>query len=191
MVDNRTIKQVHQVISALEAFQSKKDNLLSLDKLTQYLEISERELEEVLELVFRFQSLFSSLFEDYLLVKKWKRKKMYLNLKKKSEVRNSDECELKEIEMDKNQADTLSDIVYYFQHVKIGKGINYKSNGTELSKKAKLLNRNHPHFFERRGNGLLYPSKLAIEAGNLMRSYNKNKKSVSKLEIEGVLICIV
>ena len=191
MAQNDKIKQLHKIISALEQFQTRKDKLFSLDKLANYLNLSERDLEEVLELVFRFQFLFSSIFEGLILVKKWKNEKTYLILKSKSEVKNIDLMEPKEIEISKDQAEILNDIVYYFQHVKIGKGFDVKSNGAELSKKVKQLNRSHPYFFGHRGNGLLYLSKLAVEAGNLIRSYNKSKKSVSKLEIEEFIIQIV
>jgi len=191
MTQSDKIKQLHQIISALEQFQTRKNSLFSLDKLANYLNLSERDLEEVLELVFRFQALFSSTFMDYILVKKWKKEKMYLILKSKSEVKNIDLMGLKEIEISKDQAEALNDIIYYFQHVKIGKGFDVRRNGAKLSKKVKQLNRSHPHFFGHRGNGLIYPSKLAVEAGNLIRSYNKSKKSVSKLQIEDFIIKIV
>ena len=191
MVQSDQIKQLHQIITALEQFKTRKSSLFSLDKLAQYLNLTERELEEVLWLVFRFQSLFTSKFEDFVLVKKWKNEKKYLILKPECEVKNIGVVEPKEIEIDKDQAKVLNDVVYYFQHVKIGKGFDIKSNGAELSKKIRQLKSTHNFFFENRGNGLVYPSKLAVEAGNLIRSYNKSKKSLSKLEIEDYLIQIV
>lgn len=183
--------QIHKIISALEQFQSRKDNLFSLDKLATHLNLSERGLEEALELVFRFQVLFSSMLKGFILVKKWKNEKAYLVLKSKREVTNAGLMELKEIEINKDQAKLLNDLSYYFQHIKIGKGFNVKSSGTELSQKIKRFNRSHPYFFEHRGNGLIYPSKIAVEAGNLIRSYNKSKKTVSKLEVENYLILFV
>ena len=191
MIQSDKYRQLHQIISALEQFQTRKNSLFSLDNLATYLNLTERELEEVLELVFRFQGLFRSNFADYILVKKWKNEKTYLILKPKTEVINTNLNQLKEIEIDKEQTELLTDVVYYFQHVKIGKGFNIKSNGADFSKKVKQLNRSHPFFFEHRGNGLIYPSKLAVEAGNLIRSYNKSKKTLSKIEIEEYLIIIV
>ena len=191
MAQSDKIKQLHKIISALEQFQRRKKSLFSLDKLANYLNLSERDMEEVLEVVFRFQALFSSMFEGFVLVKKWRNEKTYLTLKSKSEVKNLDVAEPKEIEIDKEQAELLNDIVYYFQHVKIGKGFNVKSSGTELSKKIKQLNRSNPFFFEHRGNGLIYPSKLAVEAGKLIQSYNRSKKTLSKLEIDDYSIQIV
>ena len=191
MAQSDKIKQLLQFILALEQFETRKKSLFSLEKLTNYLNLSERELEEILELVFRFQNLFNQTLKDYMFVKKWKNAKIYLKLKGKSEVKSDDGKELKEIDIDKEQAILLNDVAYCFQHVKIGKGFNVERNGTELSRKIKLLNRSHPYFFERRGNGLIYPSKLAVEAGNLIQSYKKIKKNVSKLKIEDYLIQIV
>ncbi|MBY9016373.1 MAG: hypothetical protein KGD68_11820 [Candidatus Lokiarchaeota archaeon] len=191
MAQSVKIKQLHQIISALERFQTRKNDLFSLDKLAGYLNLSERDLVELLELVFRFQHLFGVLFDDRILCKKWKKEKIYLILKPKCEVKNNCVIEPKEIEIDKDQSEILNDIVYYYQHVKIGRGFDVKSNGAEFSKKVKRLKSTHPFFFENRGNGLICPSKLAVEAGNLIRSYSKIKKSVSKLEIEDYLIKMV
>ena len=191
MVQSDQIKQLCQIISALEHFQTRKDSLFSLNKLAQYLNLSTRELEEMIALVFRFQALFESLFEGKILVKKWKNEKEYLILKPKSEVKKIGVLDPKEIEIDQDQVKLLNDIVYFFLHVKIGKGFDVKKNHTELSRKVKQLKKTHPFFFESRGNGLIYPSKLAVETGNLIRSYNKSKKSLAKLEIGNYLIQIV
>jgi len=191
MVQSVKIKQLHQIISALERFQTRKTSLFSLDKLTNYLNLSERDLEELLELVFRFQNLFDSVISNFVLCKKWRNEKYYLMLKPKSEVSSQNLSDLKEIEINQTQVNLLSDVIYYFQHIKIGRGFNIKGNKTELSKKVKQLNRSHPYFFEHRGNGLIYPSKLAVEAGKLIQSYNRSKKAISKLQIEDFIIQIV
>jgi len=191
MAQSVKFKQLHQIVSALERFQTQENNLFSLDKLGKYLNLSKRDLEEMLELVFRFQNLFKSVISDFILCKKWKNDKYYLILKPKSEVSNQDLSDLKEVEINQTQVNLLSDVIYYFQHVKIGKGFNVIRNKTELSKKVKQLNRLHPYFFEYRGNGLIYPSKLAVEAGMLIQSYNRSKKTISKLQIEDFIIQIV
>ena len=191
MVESAKIKQLHKIVTALERFHTRKESLFSLDKLTTYLTLSERELEEMLELVFQFQNLFNSVLTDSILCKKWKNNRYYLILKPKSEISSREYAILKEVEINQNQMNLLSDTIYYFQHVKIGKGFDVKRNETELSKRVKQLNRSHPYFFEHRGNGLIYPSKLAVEAGKLIQSYNRSKKNVSKLEIEDYLIQIV
>ena len=190
MTQSTKIKQLHQIVSALEKFQTRKNSLFSLDKLTDYLNLSERDLEEMLELVFRFQNLFNSVFSNFILCRKWRNDKSYLVLKSKSEVSSQDLSNLKEVEISQTQVHLLSDIIYYFQHVKIGKGFNVNRNNTELSKKVKQLNRSHSYFFEHRGNGLIYPSKLAVKAGNLIQSYNRSKKTISKLQIEDIIIQI-
>ena len=191
MAQSTKFKQLHQIISALERFQTRKNSLFSLDKLANYLNLSERDLEEVLELVFRFQNFFNSVISDFVLCKKWRNDNCYLILKTKSEVSSHDLTDLKEVEINQAQMNLLSDVIYYFQHVKIGKGFNINRNTTELSKKVKQFNRSHPFFFEHRGNGLIYPSKLAVEAGMIIQSYNRSKKAISKLQIEDFIIQIV
>ena len=191
MAQSTKIKQLHQIVSALEKFQTRKNSLFSLDKLANYLALSERDLEEMLELVFRFQNLFNSVISDFILCKKWRNNTSYLILKPKSDVTYQNLSDLKEVEIHQTQLNLLSDVIYYFQHVKIGKGFNIIRNKTELSKKVKQLNRSHPYFFEHRGNGLIYPSKLAVEAGRLIQSYNRSKKTISKLQIEDFIIQIV
>jgi len=191
MAQSAKFKQLHQIVTALERFQTQKNSLFSLDKLANYLNLSERELEEMLGLVFRFQNLFKSVISDFILCKKWKNDKYYLILKPKSEVSSQDLSDLKEVEITQTQVNLLSDVIYYFQHVKIGKGFNVIRNKTDLSKKVKQLTRLHPYFFERRGNGLIYPSKLAVEAGRIIQSYNRSKKTISKLQIANFIIQIV
>ena len=185
------IKQLHQIISALEKFQTRKKSMFSLDKLAMFLNLSERELDETLELVFRFQELFNSAYEDYFLLKKWKNNKNYLVLKPKSDVKSSITNESKEIEIEQEQVSSLNDIVYYFLHVKIGKGFDIKQSNTRISNRVKQLKKPHPYFFEYRGNGLVYPSELAVETGKLISFYNKSKKIITQLEVEDYLIQIV
>ena len=191
MTQSAKIKQLNQVLSALEKFQVRKNSLFSLDKLAEYLKLSESELEEVIELIFRFQRLFSSAFEGYVLIKKWKNSKSYLILKARSEVEDGLDFEVKEIEIAREQVKLLSDVVYFFQRVKIGKGFDLKRNGTELSRKVKELKKAHPYFFESKGNGLVYPSELAVEAGNMVLSYDKSKRSFSRLKIGDYAIKII
>ena len=191
MVQSAKIKQLYQILSALEKFQVRKNSLFNLDKLAEYLKISVSELDGILDVIFRFQKLFDYIFEGYILCKKWKNDKYYLILKQKSEVKDISIFELKEIEIDRDQVKLLSDIIYFFQRAKIGKGFDLKRNGTELSRKVKELKKAHSYFFESKGNGLVYPSKLGVEAGNLILSYDRSKKAVSKIQIGEYLLKIV
>jgi len=191
MAQSTKIKQLHQIVSALERFQTRKNSLFSLDKLAKHLDLSERDLEEALELLFRFQNLFNSVISGFLLCKKWRNDKYYLILKPKSNVVCQNLSNLTEVEINQTQVNLLSDIIYYFQHIKIGKGFKVIRNSTELSKKVKQLNRSHPYFFEHRGNGLIYPSKLGVEVGRLIQSYNRSKKIISKIETEDLIFQIV
>jgi DNA-binding transcriptional regulator YiaG len=191
MTQSAKIKQLNQILSALEKFQVRKNSLFSLDKLAEYLKLSASELEDILKLIFRFQQLFSSNFDGYYLCKKWRNDNTYLVLKPKSEGKDIRVLEPKEIEIAREQVKLLSDIAYYFQRVKIGKGFDLKRNGTELSRKVKELKKSHPYFFESKGNGLVYPSKLAVDAGNLILSYDRSKRSFSQLKIGDYTIKII
>ena len=191
MTQSATTKLLNQVLLALEKFQTRKNSLFSLDKLAEYLKLSPSELEEVLKLIFRFQRLFSSVFEGYFLCKKWKNDKSYMVLKPKSEVEDFSFLEPKEIEITREQVKLLSDVVYFFQRVKIGKGFDLKRNGTELSRKVKELKKAHPYFFESKGNGPVYPSELAVEAGNLVLSYDRSNRSFSRLKIGDYTVKII
>ena len=191
MTQSAKIKHLNQVLLALEKFQVRKNYLFSLDKLAEYLKLSASELEDILKLIFRFQKLFRSDFEGYFLCKKWKNNKTYLILKSKSEVKDISVLEPKEIEIARDQVKLLSDITYFFQRVKIGKGFDLKRNGTELSRKVKDLKKSHPYFFESKGNGLVYPSELAVDAGNLILSYDRSKRSFSRLKIGDYTIKII
>ena len=191
MAQNAKIKQLNQILTALEKFQVRKNSLFSLDKLAEYLKLSENELDAFLEVIFRFQKLFNYVFEGYVLCKKWKNDQTYLVLKPKSEVKDGSVLELKEIEIERDQVKLLSDIVYFFQRVKIGKGFDLKRNGTELSRKVKELKKAHPYFFESKGNGLVYPSKLAVDVGNLILSYDRSNRSFSRLKIGDYAIKLI
>jgi hypothetical protein len=111
MAQSAKIKQLNQVLLALEKFQVRKNSLFNLDKLAEYLKLSRSELEDVLKLIFRFQRLFNSAFEGYVLCKKWKNDKTYLVLKAKSEVKDDSVLEAKEIELSRDQVKLLSDII--------------------------------------------------------------------------------
>ncbi|MFX0074347.1 MAG: hypothetical protein ACFE96_02820 [Candidatus Hermodarchaeota archaeon] len=191
MAQGVNFSRIHQVISALENFKSRKECIFNLNKLATYLQISNDELREILKVIFRFQKLFNSVFCDFYLLEKWKNNKIYLVLKLKSEVKNTNLKEQKVIEISQNHINILNDLVYYFQHVKIGSGFDIKHKTSELSKKVSELKSNHPYFFEFRGNGLIYPSKLAVETGNLISFHNKSKKYITTLEVEDYLIEIV
>jgi hypothetical protein len=188
MTQSAKLKQLFQILSALEEFPARGNSLFSLSKLAQYLSLTKQDLEEFLAIVFRFQALFESTFEGKVLVRKLKSENEYLILKPKSEVKELGFLGPKEIEIDQDQAKILNDLVYYFLHIKIGKGFDVKQNHSELSTKVKRFKTSHPFFFERRGNGLVYPTTLAVEVGNLIRSHNKSKKSLPKIEIGEYLI---
>jgi len=104
MAQSDKVRQLHQIILAIEQFETRKNSLFSLEKLANYLNLSERELEEMIEIVFRFQNLFNSVFTNHVLVKKWKNDKSYLILKEKSGVKKTVKKSQKKLTLIKNKS---------------------------------------------------------------------------------------
>ncbi|MFX1268896.1 MAG: hypothetical protein ACFFAK_13125, partial [Promethearchaeota archaeon] len=140
-----------------------------------------KEGEELLNLIFQFQELFHFKLDGYILYKKRKNTNLYLALKKKSLIKDGDNLEVNEINLTKAESNLLSDIIFYFQHIKIGRGFDVLYNNSELIQKVKRLKGTHPYFFEHRGNGLIYPTKLAVDLGVQILSYQRGNKPIKEL----------
>lgn len=184
MSQSQKIRQLNQILEALEEFKHRKNYILNFSKLASLMKISNSELEEIMNLILRFQYLFKEHFNGKVLSKKWKNNQFYFKL-------ISELCDdenrydlRKQIEINVEHSQLLNDIIYCFQHVNIGKGFDIKHNITELPKKVKKLYAIHPYFFENRGNGLIYPTNLAIELGKAIRTYNKINREVRDIRIE-------
>jgi len=190
MSQSTKIRQLHQILDLLEEFKNRKNCVFNFSKLANLLKISHNDLEEVMHIIFRFQQIFKEHFNGQLLCRNWKNNQIYFSLIPESVNRQGSEIMAKEIHINTEQSQILSDIIYYFQHVKIGKGFNLKINGTELSKKVKELFNTHPYLFENKGNQLIYPSGLAIQLGSSIRTYNKINRTIKKLQIDDCKIII-
>ena len=186
---SQILKKIGYIIDALNLFPYKQDSLFNVSRLTSMLQLSEEEMDQILKILFKLQDQFSNHFKGYELQKIWKNGTIYLTLISKEQNIN-DKSYQKEISLSPDHSNLLNDIIYYFEHIKIGKGFDPRVNGTELSKKVKELNNVHPYLFESRGNSLLYPTKLAIEIGKMLYSYNKNNRDVAKIHLDEYLITI-
>jgi len=190
MSQSTKIRQLHQVLDLLEEFKNRKNCVFNFSKLADLLKISIRDLEEIMNIIFRFQQIFREHFDGQVLCRNWKNNQIYFSLLPESVKRQAPEIMNKEIDISIEHSQILSDIIYYFQHVKIGKGFNLKINETELSKKVKEIHISHPYFFENRGNQLIYPTSLAIHLGSSIRTYTKINRSIRKLQIDDYEITI-
>lgn len=183
------LKKIDQIIDALNQFPNRQNNLFNISKLAQMLHLSEEEIKNILNIIFKLQTQFSTIFKNYWLQESWKNGITYLTLTPKQRIQNRNKS-LKEVELNTDHSQLLSDIIYYFQHVKIGKGFNIHANATGLSKKVNELFKTHPYLFESRGNGLMYPTKLALEIGKQLHSYNNSNRNIPNLQIDEYLVTV-
>jgi len=169
------------IIYALEKFKDFPNSQFNFSKLISNLGLLPKEGELLLDIIFRCQNLLYTHLNGYLLHKKRKNTTIYLTLRNKSTLESPESFESKEININNEHSNLLSDIIYYFQHVKIGKGFDLNCSGSELIHKVKDLKRIHPYFFEHRGNGLLYPTKLAIDLGTHILLYKRGNKPIRRI----------
>ncbi len=183
-------QKLHKILNILEQFNEHPNSNFNFSKLEEVLGLLPKEGEELLNLIFQFQDLFHSKLKGYILYKKRKNTNLYLTLKAKSQVKDGDKLEANEINITKAESNLLSDIIYYFQHIKIGKGFDVSYNHSELIQKVKSLKGTHPYFFEHRGNGLIYPTKLAVDLGVQILSYQRGNKPIRELNVNDNKILI-
>lgn len=183
-------QMLFKMIEILEQFQDYPNANFNFSKLVRQFKLNSKEGEELLNLLFCFQELFQSKLNGYILCKKKTNTTFYLKLQEKSKIHGTNKLELHEIDLNTSQSNLLSDIIYYFQHVNIGKGFDAMHNGSELIKKVKKLHSIHPYFFEHRENRLIYPTKLALDLGAQILSYRRANKSFSELILDDYIIKI-
>jgi hypothetical protein len=186
MENKTTILRLQTLIKLLEHYSQKNHLTLNLIKLTEMMNISQDELDILLEIVFQFQAIFKNGLQTKSLHKVRKNNMCYLSLSDcQSSVLNTG------IELSKIQCNLLSDMIFEFQYISKGKGFDIRYPSTELIKNIKELKNLHPYFFEYRGNGLVYPTELALKIGKQLEIYNRTNKSVSKITCENYTITII
>lgn len=184
------IQKLYKILDILKQFNKHPNSNFNFSKLEDVLGLLPKEGGDLLNLIFQFQELFHSKLNGYVLYKKRKNKNLYLALKAKSQIKDGDNLNVNEINITKTESNLLSDIIYYFQHIKIGKGFDVSYNNSELIQKVKSLKGTHPYFFEHRGNGLIYPTKLAVDLGVQILSYQRGNKPITELNINDNKILI-
>ena len=184
------IQKLHKILDILKQFNEHPNSNFNFSKLEDVLGLLPKEGEELLNLIFQFQELFHSKLNEYVLYKKRKNTNLYLALKAKSQIKDGDNLEANEINLTKAESNLLSDIIYYFQHIKIGRGFDVSYNNSDLIQKVRSLKGAHPYFFEHRGNGLIYPTKLAVDLGIQILSYQRGNKPITELNVNDNRILI-
>jgi len=176
-----TLKGLKNLIIALKKFHKGSIKSFNFSNLEAQWDISSEDAESLMDLILQFQDLFLNSFAGYQLEKRWMNGKKYLTVW----PRNENLCpgETKEVWMSQEEANDLSDIVLYFQGVKIGKGFDIKIANSHLTKKVVRLYKSHPYFFDSSGNYLLYPSPLAIRLGMEISMFKKTNRALSHLSL--------
>jgi hypothetical protein len=190
MSQTLTIQHFRQLLDTLEEFIRRENCLFNLTKFFELLQLSKDQLEDVIEMLFRFQTFFTSTFDKFSLTRQWKNNQTYLKLIPQSNCAIKGSSLRKIIELTPESSQLLNDVIYYFEHVKIGKGFDIKTNGSDLTQKVKILKKIHPYFFESRGNGCIYPTKLASQIGNMISIYKKGNREIQDIEIDEYLITV-
>ena len=177
-----TLQGLKNLILALKKFHQNPNKSFNFSKLEAQWGISSEEVESLRDLILQFQDLFIYSFAGYQLEKKWMNGKKYLTFWPRNEIIRREET--KEVWISQEEANDVSDIIIYFQEVKIGQGFDIKIAISYLSKKVVGLYKSHPYFFHSKGNCLLYPSPLAIRLGMEISMFKKTNRTLSHLSID-------
>jgi len=186
-MDNETqfsaiLQGLKNLILTLKKFQQHPNKSFNFSNLEDQWGMTSENGDSLMDLILQFQDLFFHSFAGYQLEKKWMNGKKYLTFWPRNEIVSGGET--KEVWMSQEDVNDVSDIVIYFQEVKIGKGFNIKIANSHLSKKIVRLYKSHPYFFHSKGNCLLYPSPLAIRLGTEISMLKKTNRSLSHLTVD-------
>lgn len=181
--------RVHDLISALKPLKTHPNRQLNLARFGARYNLSNEILMALLDLVLQFQKLVLDDLEGFRIQPRWKNGNTYLNLVPRTK-KNIYLNEIKEINLSSKDAKILLDLTYVYQYVKIGKGFDPKLVQSDLCQKCKYLHKTHPYLVEKNGNGLLYPTSLAVQLGAELRIYNKLNRKIDLLGIKDYVIHI-
>jgi hypothetical protein len=174
-----------QIIEVLNEFSKNINKRLNFEYLVKFFKLSPQEADEHLSIILRFQELFGSIFKDFSLKKKIIHNKIYLVAEKNQTTRIIP----KKVRMFESHLNLFNDIIYVFKFVKRGKGFDTNTNGTDLLKNVRELFDYYPYFFQEE-NGLVYPSELGLNLGDLILSYKKSNKLIDILYLNDMIITV-
>jgi len=176
-----TLQGLKNLILTLKKFHQYPNKSFNFSKLEAQWGIKSEDVESLRDLILQFQDLFINSFAGYQLEKKWMNGKKCLTLWPRNEIVKGGET--KEVWISQEEAKDVSDMVIYFQEVKIGKGFDIKIANSHLTKKVVHLYKSHPYFFHSQGNCLLYPSPLAVRLGTELSMFKKTNRALSHINV--------
>ena len=177
------ISQIKTWLTLLKQFIEKGHTSLNINKVANALHLTANGMEELLGLTFEWQKIFHSILLENSFIKVRKNDTWHLIISPRSLYHT-------EIQISHEEINILNDVIYYFQHIAKGKGFNTRFTTTKLLEKLKHLHKIHPYLFESRGNGLIYPSSLALSLGSTLEKYNRTNKDTNCISVEEYLIRI-
>lgn len=184
---NMNLLQVlYQIIDILSKFAKNYDKKLNFSKFASYLKLNPSEIEEIICLLLNFQELYENTFSQYSLKKKIESNQVYLTTEKSQKLNS---IPLK-IRMSQSHINQFNDIIYFFKHVKRGKGFDVHTNGADLLNNVKELCDYYPYCFQGQKNGLIYPSEFGLKLGEIILSYKKSNKKIEKIDVEETQIIV-
>ena len=169
------LQTFEQIIDVLEGFEDNYGKKLNFTKLVSLLKIPHVYTDELASLFLKVQNVFENRFKDHQLKKRKENNFVYLFAEKRI---------LREIIFTSAQIKLFNDLIYTFRYVKRGKGFDVSKNGTKLLSNLTSLKSEHPYLFEKKDNGLIYPSSFGLKLGDLIISYNKGNKEIKELIID-------
>jgi len=172
---------LNKIFDALAEFKGHYDKKFNASRLFELLDFSKAESNQLIELILKIQTIFKTVFNEYELEKKTINNIAYFIAKKTAPTT---------IEINRQDADIVNDMVYMFKYVERGKGFNLDEGTTKLLEKLKKLYLEYPYFFQKNGNNLYYPSQLSQKLGDLLFTYKKNNKTFEEIQIEDYKIII-
>jgi hypothetical protein len=180
------VQVLHQILEVLSKFTDNYDKKLNFSRFASYFKLTPSEIETLISLLLNFQELYNNTFRQYSLKKKINNNQVYLVTEKIQKLGTIPG----KIRMPQSHVNIFNDIIYYFKHVKRGKGFDIHTNGTDLLKNVKELCDYYPYYFQEQETGLIYPSEFGLKLGGLLLSYKKSNKQIKKIEIEDIQIIV-
>lgn len=185
------LRKLHQVVSAIGEFKNRYDKKLNFSKLIKFLKLNDADTEEIVYLILRFQEQFSEIFKAHMLNRKIINGQTYLVPEKKLHDYKEKILLIPDtVRVCEKDSKILSDVTYFFKYVHRGKGFDLEENTTDLEenttdliKNVICLRQEHPYFFVKNGNSLIYPSQIALELGNIIQTYNKSNKLLKTITL--------
>lgn len=180
------LQAFERIIDILEDFEDNYGKKLNFSKLASLLNIPHAYTDELASLLVKTHDIFVNVFKNHNLKRRRENNFVYLITEKLITEKQIPS----EIIFTSAQIKLFNDIIYTFRRVKRGRGFDVSKNGTELLSNLNSLKFEHPYLFERKDNGLIYPSPFGLKLGDLIISYNNGNKEIKNLTIDGYSILV-